>query len=101
MHGGHGGRPADGYSERGRRADDAVGGGVHQNRRTAGGQRGQTAGGDESKNTVFSIKRFMGRKYDEMKEEIKRVPYEVVRASTAMRMSKSATRLIRRPKFRP
>ena len=33
------------------------------------------------KNTVFSIKRFMGRKYDEMKEEIKRVPYEVVRAS--------------------
>lgn len=33
------------------------------------------------KNTVFSIKRFMGRKYDEMAEEIKRVPYEVVRAS--------------------
>ena len=33
------------------------------------------------KNTVFSIKRFMGRKYDEMTAEIKRMPYEVVRAS--------------------
>ncbi|NLB66645.1 MAG: molecular chaperone DnaK [Lentisphaerae bacterium] len=33
------------------------------------------------KNTVFSIKRFMGRKYDEMKEEISRVPFEVVKAA--------------------
>jgi len=32
-------------------------------------------------NTVYSIKRFMGRKYDEIGEEAKRVPYKVVRAS--------------------
>jgi molecular chaperone DnaK len=32
-------------------------------------------------NTVFSIKRFMGRRYDEVSEEMKMVPYEVVRAS--------------------
>ena len=32
-------------------------------------------------NTVFSIKRFMGRKYDEVTEEMKMVPYAVVRAS--------------------
>jgi molecular chaperone DnaK len=32
-------------------------------------------------NTVFSIKRFMGRKYDEVQEEIKRVPYKVVKAA--------------------
>jgi molecular chaperone DnaK len=32
-------------------------------------------------NTVFSIKRFMGRKYDEVSEEMKMVPYSVVRAS--------------------
>src|SRR5476651_1914462 len=32
-------------------------------------------------NTVFSIKRFMGRKFDEVSEEMKMVPYEVVRAS--------------------
>jgi molecular chaperone DnaK len=33
------------------------------------------------RNTVYSIKRFMGRKFDEVQEEIKRVPYKVVRAS--------------------
>ncbi|HYU31752.1 MAG TPA: molecular chaperone DnaK [Thermoanaerobaculia bacterium] len=32
------------------------------------------------KNTVFSIKRFMGRKYDEVNEEMKMVPYAVERA---------------------
>ncbi|MFL6293284.1 MAG: molecular chaperone DnaK, partial [Thermoanaerobaculia bacterium] len=31
-------------------------------------------------NTVFSIKRFMGRKYDEVNEEMKMVPYTVERA---------------------
>jgi molecular chaperone DnaK len=31
-------------------------------------------------NTVFSIKRFMGRKYDEVSEEMKMVPYTVARA---------------------
>ncbi len=31
-------------------------------------------------NTVFSIKRFVGRKYNEVKEEEKRVPYHVVKA---------------------
>jgi molecular chaperone DnaK len=34
-----------------------------------------------SRNTVYSIKRFMGRKFDEIQEEIKRVPYKVVRAA--------------------
>jgi molecular chaperone DnaK len=32
-------------------------------------------------NTVFSIKRFMGRKYDEVNEEMKMVPYQVIRAN--------------------
>lgn len=30
-------------------------------------------------NTIFSIKRFMGRRYDEVLEEIKEVPYKVIR----------------------
>ena len=30
-------------------------------------------------NTVFSIKRFMGRRYDEVSEEMKMVPYQVAR----------------------
>jgi molecular chaperone DnaK len=33
-----------------------------------------------SENTVFSIKRFMGRKFDEVNEEMKMVPYGVERA---------------------
>ncbi|MEI8233337.1 MAG: molecular chaperone DnaK [Verrucomicrobiota bacterium] len=32
-------------------------------------------------NTVFSIKRFMGRKYDEVRDELHRVPYKVVKAA--------------------
>jgi molecular chaperone DnaK len=31
-------------------------------------------------NTIFSIKRFMGRRYDEVSHEIKLVPYKVVRS---------------------
>ncbi len=33
-----------------------------------------------SRNTIYSIKRFMGRKFDEVQEEAKRVPYKVVKA---------------------
>jgi molecular chaperone DnaK len=32
-------------------------------------------------NTIFSIKRFMGRRYDEVLQEIKLVPYKVVKAA--------------------
>src|SRR5215203_6197433 len=34
-------------------------------------------------NTVYSIKRFMGRRYNEVSEEIKQVPYKVQGAGTA------------------
>ena len=34
-----------------------------------------------SRNTIYSVKRFMGRKFSEVGEEIKRVPYKVVKAS--------------------
>jgi len=32
-------------------------------------------------NTIFSVKRFMGRKYDEVQNELHRVPYKVVKAA--------------------
>jgi molecular chaperone DnaK len=32
-------------------------------------------------NTVFSVKRFMGRKFDELKDSDKRVPYKLVKAT--------------------
>ncbi len=34
-----------------------------------------------SRNTIYSIKRFMGRKFDEVQEETKRMPYKVVKAA--------------------
>ena len=33
-------------------------------------------------NTVFSIKRFMGRRYEEVSEEMKMVPYDVVKSAS-------------------
>ena len=33
-------------------------------------------------NTVFSIKRFMGRRYEEVSEEMRMVPYEVVKSAS-------------------
>lgn len=34
--------------------------------------------------TIYSIKRFMGEKYDDVTEEIKRVPYEVAKSENGM-----------------
>src|SRR3970040_1931655 len=42
------------------------------------GQVAKRQGGTNPRNTVFSIKRFMGRRTDEVVEETKRVPYKVV-----------------------
>jgi len=52
---------------------------------TSGGERlvGQVAKRQSvtnPENTVFSVKRFMGRRFDEVSEEMKMVPYEVARA---------------------
>src|SRR5499427_2489600 len=53
---------------------------------TKGGERlvGQVAKRQavtNAENTVYSIKRFMGRRYDEVNEEMKMVPYKVARSS--------------------
>src|SRR5512143_1327433 len=37
-------------------------------------------------NTIFSIKRFMGRRIDEVNEEMKMVPYRVVQAGSDVRI---------------
>src|SRR4030088_3486509 len=39
-----------------------------------------------SENTIFSIKRFMGRRYDEVSEEMKMVPYTVSAADNDVRI---------------
>src|SRR6202171_6516640 len=46
-----------------------------------GGQVAKRQAVTNSENTIFSIKRFMGRKYDEVAAEAARVPYKVARAS--------------------
>jgi molecular chaperone DnaK len=45
------------------------------------GQAAKRQAVTNAKNTVYSIKRFMGRKFDEVQGEAKRVPYRIVRAS--------------------
>ncbi|HKV40034.1 MAG TPA: molecular chaperone DnaK [Blastocatellia bacterium] len=47
------------------------------------GQVAKRQGVTNPENTVYSIKRFMGRKYDEVNEEMKMVPYKVTRASNS------------------
>ena len=43
------------------------------------GEAAKRQGVTNPQNTVFSVKRFMGRKYEEIAEEIKRIPYKVVK----------------------
>jgi len=47
------------------------------------GQVAKRQGITNPENTVFSIKRFMGRRYDEVLQEIKLVPYKVVKAGNS------------------
>jgi molecular chaperone DnaK len=51
------------------------------------------------RNTVYSIKRLMGRKYDEVTSEISRLPYEVVRAKNGDAHVKSGDRMYSPPEI--
>ncbi|MDB5313665.1 MAG: Chaperone protein DnaK [Gemmataceae bacterium] len=51
------------------------------------------------KRTIFSIKRFMGRRYDEVREETKLVPYEVVRGPGDMAAVQVGTRTYTPPEI--
>jgi molecular chaperone DnaK len=45
------------------------------------GQAAKRQAVTNAQNTIFSIKRFMGRKFEEVQDEGKRVPYKVVKAA--------------------
>ncbi|MBL7077508.1 MAG: molecular chaperone DnaK [Kiritimatiellae bacterium] len=45
------------------------------------GQAAKRQGVTNPKNTIYSIKRFMGRKYTEISHEIELVPYQIVKAN--------------------
>ena len=51
-------------------------------------------------NTIYSIKRFMGRRFEEISDEMTLVPYKVVRGRTQTRASKYRGRSYPRPKSR-
>jgi molecular chaperone DnaK len=50
-------------------------------------------------NTIFSIKRFMGRRYDEVTEEMKMVPYQVERAANGDVRVKANNQLLAPPEI--
>src|SRR5262245_45548592 len=51
------------------------------------------------KNTIFSIKRFMGRRLDEVQDEIKKVPYEVVAGPNGLAVVKVGDRTYTPPEI--
>src|SRR4030081_1779526 len=73
-----GGEPKVIANEEGGRTTPSVVGFTKSGERLAG-QGAQRQGLNNPENTVYSIKRFMGRRYDEVNEEMKMVPYKVVR----------------------
>src|SRR6202008_3847495 len=44
-----------------------------------GGQVAKRQAVTNPENTIYSIKRFMGRRYEEVDQEVKLVPYKIVR----------------------
>ena len=52
-------------------------------------------------NTVASIKRFMGRRHDEVNEEMTMVPYKVVDVNKEVRIEASSLRVRRRSRDGP
>src|SRR5678809_24110 len=75
-----GGEPAVIVNQEGARTTPSIVGFTKDGERLVG-QVAKRQAVTNPENTVFSIKRFMGRKYEEVNEEMKMVPYQVVRAS--------------------
>jgi molecular chaperone DnaK len=74
-----GGEPAVIVNQEGNRTTPSVVGFTKDGERLVG-QVAKRQGVTNPENTVFSIKRFMGRKHSEVSTEIARVPYRVVKA---------------------
>jgi molecular chaperone DnaK len=75
-----GGQPAVIVNQEGSRITPSVVGIAKDGERLVG-QVAKRQAVTNPENTVFSIKRFMGRKFDEASSEHARVPYKIVRAS--------------------
>jgi molecular chaperone DnaK len=97
----HGSRPAHGHCQPGRqRTTPSVVAFTKSGERLVG-QVAKRQAITNPENTIFSIKRFMGRRYDEVNEEMKMVPYKVVRGDNGDARVDIRARSIRRPRSRP
>jgi molecular chaperone DnaK len=74
-----GGEPAVIVNQEGGRTTPSVVGFAKEGERLVG-QVAKRQAVTNPENTVFSIKRFMGRKHNEVPQEVSRVPYQVVKA---------------------
>src|SRR6478672_11174153 len=74
-----GGEPVVIANQEGGRTTPSVVAFAKSNERLAG-QVAKRQAVTNAENTVYSIKRFMGRRYDEVNEEMKMVPYKVVQS---------------------
>ena len=74
-----GGEPTVIVNQEGARTTPSVVGFTREGERLVG-QVAKRQAVTNPENTIFSIKRFMGRKYDEVAQEMGRVPYKVVKA---------------------
>jgi molecular chaperone DnaK len=74
-----GGQPAVIVNQEGARTTPSVVGIAKDDERLVG-QVAKRQAVTNAENTIFSIKRFMGRKFDEVSSEASRVPFKVVRA---------------------
>src|SRR5688572_805266 len=77
-----GGEPAVIVNQEGARTTPSVVGFTKDGERLVG-QVAKRQAVTNPENTVFSIKRFMGRKHDEVAQEGGRVPYKVVQSANA------------------
>src|SRR5271156_2009561 len=72
-----GGEPKVIANEEGGRTTPYVGGFTKSGERLVG-QGGKRQAFTNPENTIYSIKRFMGRRFNEVNDEMKMVPYKVV-----------------------
>ena len=79
-----GGEPKVIANEEGARTTPSIVG-LFKEWRAAGWPGRQAPGYHQPREHVFSIKRFMGRRYDEVNDEMKMVPYKVVAAGRPRR----------------
>jgi molecular chaperone DnaK len=80
-----GGEPAVISNQEGGRTTPSVVAFSRDNERLVG-QVAKRQAVTNAENTIYSIKRFMGRRYDEVNEEMKMVPYHVIEETSEVRI---------------